>query len=263
MDGNLETGDLPVLWHLKVSSYNEKARWALDHKRVPHLRRAVTPGGHPKVAQAVWGGSTLPALVFEDGDAVGDSTAIIAALEERHPEPALYPSDPEQRRRALELEDVFDEQLGPEVRLLTVHHALPDARLFLRTFTPDLRGPRRVAARAGFPVLRGRISAAFGIDDDRVEVAFAKLRAAGERFRAEVGPDGYLVGDRFTVADLSLAALLAPAVAPEQFPYPQPQRDHPRLGPLREALAAEGFVDWARDMYARHRGSSAEVARVS
>jgi len=22
--------DVPVLWHLKVSNYNEKARWALD-----------------------------------------------------------------------------------------------------------------------------------------------------------------------------------------------------------------------------------------
>jgi hypothetical protein len=26
---------LPVVWHLKVSSYNEKPRWALDYKRVP------------------------------------------------------------------------------------------------------------------------------------------------------------------------------------------------------------------------------------
>ena len=35
--------ETPVLWHLEVSHYNEKARWALDYKRVRHVRRAVTP----------------------------------------------------------------------------------------------------------------------------------------------------------------------------------------------------------------------------
>ena len=38
------------LWHLDVSHYNEKARWALDYKRVPHLRRAVPPGVHVPIA---------------------------------------------------------------------------------------------------------------------------------------------------------------------------------------------------------------------
>ena len=30
----------PILYHLQVSHYNEKARWALDYKRIPHVRRA-------------------------------------------------------------------------------------------------------------------------------------------------------------------------------------------------------------------------------
>ena len=38
--------DPPVLYHLKVSHYNEKARWALDYKGVPHVRRAAIPGRH-------------------------------------------------------------------------------------------------------------------------------------------------------------------------------------------------------------------------
>jgi hypothetical protein len=52
---------------------------------------------------------------------------------------------------------------------------------------------------------------------------------------------------------------VAPLVAPEQFPYPQPQRRHPRLAELRAALAEEGLAEWTREMYARHRGHSAEV----
>jgi glutathione S-transferase len=93
-----------------------------------------------------------------------------------------------------------------------------------------------------------------------VALARDKVRAAGDRFRAELQPSGYLVGDGFTVADLTLAALLAPAVAPEQFPYPQPQRGHPRFEPLREALAEQGLLDWTRQIYSRHRSPSAEIA---
>jgi glutathione S-transferase len=104
------------------------------------------------------------------------------------------------------------------------------------------------------------VDADIGIDEMSVEHAYLKVRAAGERFRAELWPSGYLGSDRFGVADLTLAALVAPAVAPEQFPYPQPQRGHPLLAPLCDALAEHGILDWTREMYARHRSPSAEVA---
>ncbi len=38
--------DVPELLHFRVSHYNEKVRWALDHKRWPHRRRALVPGFH-------------------------------------------------------------------------------------------------------------------------------------------------------------------------------------------------------------------------
>jgi glutathione S-transferase len=248
----------PVLWHLKVSHYNEKARWALDHKRVAHRRRAVTPGRHVRIAKRLTGGRTFPVLEL-DGRAIGDSTRIIEELERRHPEPPLYPADAADRRRARELEELFDEELGPYARLLVVAHLVPEPDLFLSTFTPDLGGVRRRIALAAAPRMRGRIEAMFGIDEASVAGALAKLRAAGERFRAEVRPSGHLVGDEFTVADLTLAALLSPIVALEQFPYPQPQRGHPRLAPVIEALAESGLDGWARETYARHRPPSAEV----
>src|SRR3954462_5570253 len=95
------SGSPPVLWHLKVSHYNEKARWALDYKRLPHVRRAALPGRHTKIARGMGAGRTFPVLML-DGQALGDSTLIIEALERRYPEPPLYP-DAEDRRRALEI----------------------------------------------------------------------------------------------------------------------------------------------------------------
>src|SRR5213083_2510801 len=94
----------PVLWHLEVSHYNEKARWALDYKRVRHVRRAVTPALQELRARRLRAGRTVPILQL-NGHAIGDSTRIIEEIERRWPEPPLYPSDPEERRRALELEE--------------------------------------------------------------------------------------------------------------------------------------------------------------
>jgi glutathione S-transferase len=255
----MEADGVPLLWHLKVSNYNEKARWALDYKGVPHMRRAVDPGRHRAIAETLTGGRTFPVLVL-DGEAIGDSTQIIEALERRWPDPGLYPTDPDARRRALALEEFFDEELGAYVRLLAIHHMLADGVLMQRAFAPDLPAVRRLFGRAMFPLLKKRLIAGFGIDDLSIGRSFQKIREAGERFRAELQPSGYLGGDGFTVADLTLAALVAPAVAPQQFPYPQPQRGHPLLAPLRDALDEAGILEWTREMYARHRGRSAEIA---
>ena len=253
-----DRGELPVLWHLKVSHYNEKVRWALDHKRIPHVRRAAMPGLHRGKARRLGGGRTFPVLVL-DGEAFGDSTQIIAALEERHPEHPLYPDDPGDRRRALALEDHFDEELGPHLRVLAINSMLPSADVTIGAFFPDLAAYRRLASLAMFPLIRRRFVREIAITEESVELAWTRVRAAADRFAAELKPSGYLVGDRFGVADLTLAALLAPALAPEQFPYPQPQRGHPLFHELRAALAEHGLADWAREIYARHRGVSAEV----
>src|SRR5436190_1646821 len=47
----------PVLWQFKYSHYNEKARWALDFKRVTHVRQSLLPGPH---IPRVWFHEVLP-----------------------------------------------------------------------------------------------------------------------------------------------------------------------------------------------------------
>jgi glutathione S-transferase len=246
----------PVLWHIEISHYNEKARWALDFKGVDHERRAPTPGGHMLVA--LWltrgGHKTFPVLEL-DGEAIGDSTAIIAALERQFPDPPLYPEDPDERRRALELEDFFDEELGPHTRLLAFHEATKDPAIVER-FTVDVL-PRRLAgigpARAG----AARFFSAFtglryGVKSDhRAELARAKILAGFDRLESELGEGDYLVADRFTVADLTAASLLYPLVQPPEGPsLPPPPEAFERF---RAPLVERRGFRWVEEMFRRHR----------
>jgi glutathione S-transferase len=111
--------DLPLLWHFPISHYNEKVRWALDLKQVPHRRKVLSGDYVFRVRWATGRRSTLPVLHL-DGRAIVDSTDILAAIEARWPAPALYPADPELRSRALALEDWLDEDVGHPVRTLLV-----------------------------------------------------------------------------------------------------------------------------------------------
>src|SRR5882724_1706740 len=214
----------PVLWHFPVSHFNEKVRWALDYKKIPHVRKALFLDYMPRALWAT-GRPTLP-IVFLDGKAIGDSTRILEALERSHPEPGLYPIDEGERRRAVDLEDFFDEELGHQLRAamlgpMFVHD--PDG--VLRTLSLGMNlGPRILRAmRAGFPAFSAFYRFRHHINATTVREGPEKIRAALDRVRAELRPSGYLVGERFSVADLAAAALLSPLVIPNEFQYPIPE----------------------------------------
>jgi glutathione S-transferase len=243
---------LPVLWQLEISHYNEKVRWALDYKRIPHRRRSLLPGIHVIAAKRLTGGETTPILTL-DGRSIGDSTAIIAALEERWPEPALYPADPDERRRALELEDFFDEELGPHIRRAVYHVLLDHPDVVLPLFVHGQRLPIRVVARTMFPVMVVAMRQRLQIFPDEAQASRDKTEAAMDRLEAELGPSGYLVGDSFTVADLTAASLFYPVARPAQFSYPSVSHVPEEGREFVDQLAQRPGGRWVAEMFERHR----------
>jgi glutathione S-transferase len=245
---------VPVLWQLPVSHYSEKVRWALAYKGIEHERRSPIPGTHIPLALWLTRGSqiTLPIMQL-NGQQIGDSTAIVAALEERYPEPPLYPADPDERRRALELEDFFDEELGPYTRLLAFHELGKDRERFaavVRRTTPGplARGPGAAAYARAFTVLR------FGAGSSKsAEAARTKILAALERLEAELGDSDYLAGDSFTVADIAAASLFYPLVLPEGSPVPTDEPPPEGLKRFRAPLKERRGFKWVEEMFRRHR----------
>lgn len=248
-----------ILWHLEISHYNEKARWALDYKAIPHVRRTPLPGLHGVSALVITRGAQrrLPVLELE-GRRIGDSPAIIAALEAYQPEPPLYPSDPSERKRALALEDYFDEELAPALRRFVWHHTLGDVDATVATVIPNAGPARTRVFRTLVPIARPAIRRDYGVNEANAAGALEQIRAAMDRVEREREPSGYLVGESFSIADLSAASLFTPVLSPPERPY-APAALAPGLAELREELASREGGAWVTEMYARHRGSSAEV----
>jgi glutathione S-transferase len=247
---------LPTLWQIDVSHYSEKARWALAWKGVEHQRHSPPPGAHMIVALWLTRGAqyTFPILSL-DGQRISDSTAIIAALEQRHPEPPLYPADSAERRRALELEDYFDEELGPAIRLYAWHEFGKDRERFealMKSTAPGALAklpPGLTAAYArAFTALRFRAG-----DAEKAELARAKVLTALDRLEAELGDSEYLVGETFSVADLTAASLFYPLARPEEGPMPADQDGAAGFEAFREPLLERRGIQWVKEMFRRHR----------
>jgi glutathione S-transferase len=252
---------VPVLWQVQVSHYVEKVRWALDYKRVPHVRRSLLPGLHAVKAKRLTGDTSTAPVLTLDSRSIGDSTRIIAAIEERWPRPPLYPQDPAQRRRALELEEFFDEELGPHIRRAFYHELLPHPELVVPLFTHGRPRAAPAALRAGFPILRVAMRRRFEISADAAANSRAKMVAAMDRLEREISPSGYLVGERFTVADLTAAALFYPVARPAEFPYAMVADDDLPASwrEFLDSLARRPGGRWIAEIYRRHRGRSAEL----
>src|SRR3954469_6029957 len=244
----------PVLWQLQISHYNEKVRWALDYKRIPHARRSMLPGVHRLITTRIAGSPASPGLTI-DGKGIGDSTAILQAIEERWPDPPLIPDADAERRRALELEDYFDEELGPHIRRAVYHELLPYPDLVVPLFTDGASWASRALLRGGFPLLRVAMRQAFNIYAKPSARSREKTVAALDRLENELGDKDYLVGNRFTIADLTAASLFYPVALPPEYPYRSPAWEElPEgarefLGALRERPGA----NWVAEMYRRHR----------
>jgi glutathione S-transferase len=215
----------PVLWHLEISHYNEKARWALDYKGVAHVRRAVTPGLQELTARRLRAGRTVPVLKM-NGRAIGDSTKIIEEIERRWPAPPLYPADPEECSRALKLEDYFDDQCGPDARRVLFNDNLAEPETFLAMFLGADR--RRIGLLETLtPLFFQVVKRRFRIRPETVEKSRERVRAAFEKGECmKLHPDERTAQSRR----------------------------------FRDSLKDRPGFKCVEDVYARHRGTSAEVA---
>jgi glutathione S-transferase len=98
------------------------------------------------------------------------------------------------------------------------------------------------------------------IQAQRLHQDRAAVTAALDRIARELQPSGYLVGEAFSVADLTAAALLSPLLQPAEIQYRLTVSLPDSLRQYRDDLARYPAAQWSLETYRRHRGRSAEVA---
>ncbi len=198
---------------------------------------------------------TFPVIDL-DGRHFGDSTAIIRALEERQPEPPLYPAAPAQRRHALALEEWFDEELGPYVRRFVFHELLRDPERFAEVGAQAAPRAFDLMGSVGQGCARALIGTRYHAHGDAAaELALEKALAGFDRLEAELGEGDYLAGETFSVADLTAAALLYPLVLPPEG-YLTVERMPEPVEQLRTQLRERRGYRWVDEMFRRHRRPS-------
>ncbi len=169
---------MPTLYGVLGSPFVRKAVVALTEKGVPYDHEPLAPFGASPEYRKISPLGKIPA--FRDGDrTLADSSVIIAYLERTHPEPPLYPSDPYDYARALWFEEYGDGGLAPV--------------LGTKIFFPRVIAPRF-----------------FNQQPDEVaieKVLDEEVPPMLDYLEREIGGKQFLVGNRFTVADIGVATI--------------------------------------------------------
>ncbi|MEO8690666.1 MAG: glutathione S-transferase family protein [Solirubrobacteraceae bacterium] len=202
----------PRLITIPISHYCEKARWALERARIPYREEPHLQGIHWAYVWRAGRGRTAPVLVT-DGAVLTESAEIV-----RWADPSLYPV-PE----VAALEAHLDAELGPHGRRWMYHRifARPDlVRAYGATGVPRWE---RAALPPLLPLVKGLVNRHLDIDDTTAAESRERVRAVFDEVGERLA-DGrrYLVGDRFTAADLTFAALAASVLVPARYGVPLP-----------------------------------------
>ncbi len=219
-----------TLYVIPGSHACRSAMLMLDHKQVPYRRVDVVTLLHPLVARLRGfdaGGQTRTAgaqrpLPLRLGDRLGTvpglagedlristNRRIARFLDDRHPEPPLFPADPELRSAVGEAERWANDTLQMAARRILAGAVLRDPAAFGRSAGDGRMGYllyRRALARRLIVPMIGRLAFAAGPAAERE--LMAELPAMLDRIDAWIA-DGVLGAARLNVADFMIAPSLA------------------------------------------------------
>jgi glutathione S-transferase len=166
------------LYRIPFSTNVERITLAIAHKGLDAEPVEVDPDDRSVVEEV--SGQPLTPVLEVDGTIIADSPRILEWLEERHPDPPLYPRDPARRTEAELLVDWFNRVWKGPPNLIAAERAKPDP-------------------------------------DEQALASWAEeLADSRERFEGLLAGRDYLLGDGLTVLDVVVFPFLKyAALAPD------------------------------------------------
>ena len=182
-----------------------KVRHVLGLKGVAYETVNINPAVRADVKRL--SGQTLVPVLVDRGNVVSGSTPILLYMEARRPDPALLPADPQEQAECMVLMDWADATFMALVRRIAYFQVLAAPGRLGEMFFPGMPpAAQRIAGSGAGMVLRLR----FGIDAERNRSDEERARRAARVAVDRLGGEDHLVGDRLTLADITLAAMTAP-----------------------------------------------------
>jgi glutathione S-transferase len=212
-----------ILHQWEISPFCGKVRKVLRHKGIEFSVHNYN-GLLATKASGLSPAGKLPVLDF-DGQRIQDSTAIVAFIESRVPQPPIFPETPTERARALVFEDWADESLyWIEVALrMGDPAALPKAAELLCVDRPGWeRAVIAMILKHTFPK-KLKAQGIGHLPQERIhDLLFGHLAAIEELLAA--GP--WLVGANKSIADIAVSSQIDEIVrtsplAPRVLAYPR------------------------------------------
>ena len=184
---------MPTVHGVNASPFVRKLRVALAEKGVPYDLNPVLPFGPREEYKKKSPLGKIPC--YEDGDFVlPDSSCIIAYLERVHPEPALYPADPQQYGRALWYEEYADSKLTDTLGTVFFQRYV-QKNIFKQEPDEELVGKALEESAEVFDYLEGEIGdrevlvgSHFGVADIATCSPFVNFGHGGEKVDASRWP---------------------------------------------------------------------------
>jgi glutathione S-transferase len=224
---------------IPISHYCEKTRWALARLKIPFIEERHMPPFHRFATRQIGkrsnmgiemerqlspinrfvsqrvGGQSVPVLltetdIFTDSAKILDYLDTIATNEDK-----LYPIELEDRQKVDDLVRLFDTELAPAVRLWTYFYVMDYPQLVRSLWCQGVPWYERLFFPIVFRWMRSNVVQMYGIDRGSANTANQKICDIFNTVDLLLA-DGrnYLVGDRFSAADLAFATLAAAVVLP-------------------------------------------------
>jgi glutathione S-transferase len=248
------------LYDFTFSHYSEKARWALDFKGVRYTPRHLLPGFHMRTTRKLAPRSSVP-ILKTDSAVIQGSTEIIDFLEQTVPERSLTPPDPQDAGSAIEWEKYLDVEIGVTLRLWFYYHTLPDRDRALSFLCTDATWLQRSLFALSFAPIRRKMTLFMNINAESASSAERRFALAFDRLDRALERGPFLVGNRFSRADLSACSLLWPLCRPGEPESEVEALFSPTVYALRKQLQHRRFYGWVLERYQQDRMPPTAVNR--
>lgn len=246
----------PVLYVFAISHYCEKARWALDYLDIEYELKCVGPGIHRKIAQKLGAPGTSVPILTAGEDVIQGSSDIIDWAEANKISPSKSLTPPvEALDDCKKIETRFGTVTGIHVRRYYYSEAMIEYPETVKPIlTKDVPFLHWLMVSWNWKLIRKLMIKGLDLGPAQFEESG---RALDEELLWLDGilADGrqYLVGDRFSRADITAASILAPLTNPEEHPTYEGLEHPPRLAKKLATWKDRASIQWVHEIYRKYR----------